>query len=55
MLENVAIKDVVSEIEEEVVKIQHEIGELEKRRERIHHKRILNDIRHGVNDNILSI
>lgn len=55
MLKNDAIKDIVSEIGEEVVKVQREIDELEKRRERVRHKRILNGIKHGVNDNISNI
>ena len=55
MSKNDIIKDVISKMEEAVTKVQCDIDELEKRKGRIHQKRILNDIRRGSNDNIMNM
>jgi hypothetical protein len=52
MPKNDVIKEVISKIEKEVVEVQYKIDELEKRRERIHQRRILNGIRSGTKNNI---
>lgn len=55
MPKNDVIKDVISKMEEEVTKVQCDIDELEKRKGRIHQKRILNNIRRGSNENITNM
>jgi hypothetical protein len=55
MLKNDVIKDVISKIEKEVAGIQCDIEELEKRKTRIHQRRILNGIRHGENDHVANM
>ena len=52
MSKNDIIKEAISKIEKEVVEVQYKIGELEKRREHIHQRRILNGIRSETNNNI---
>ncbi len=51
MMKNDIIKDTISKITEEVIDIQHEMEELEKRKERIRQKRILAG--RGTNNNIM--
>lgn len=55
MLKNDVIKDAISKIEKEVADVQCEMDELEKRKIRIHQRRILNGIRYGENDNIINV
>jgi hypothetical protein len=55
MSKNDVIKDVISKMEDEVTRVQCDIDELEKRKGRIHQKRILNNIRRGSNDNIVNM
>jgi hypothetical protein len=49
------VTNIISEIEEEVVIIQHGIEELTKRREHMRHRRILNGMKYGIIDKILSM
>lgn len=49
------IKDVISKMEEEIIRIQCDMDKLEKRKVHIRQKRILNNIRRGSNDNIVNI